>query len=956
LPFRSIGSLWGKWDLHFHTPSSYDYENKVITNEEIVTGLTSASIVAVAITDHHVIDHKRIRALQSLGGGGLTVFPAIELRSELGGSESVHLIGIFSELADPEHLWTKLQGPLELTPAEVAKKGGDDRVYVRFEQAAALIHELGGRVSVHVGRKSNSIENIGNDHPYKQAFKDDLARQHIDLFEMGRASDGKAYREKVFPAIGYERPLLICSDNHNMRNYKLKAPCWIKGDPAFATFQQIVSDPQERVYVGDVPPAVSRVRSNPTKYLRSISFNKVSGSGLSEDWFHGTVPLNSGFVAVIGNKGTGKTALAESIGLLGNTAQSNAFSFLNALKFRQPRNNKAKHFVAVLEWEDGRSVSKLLAEEVETDAVELVVYIPQNYLETVCNEIQTSENRFDKELKSVIFSHVENANRLGAETLDELLTYLTDQTDSRIKHLRGELSAINTKIVELQGQSSKETRQLLLNLHDEKKHELEAHDKGKPEEVKKPDTDAVKQKELEAIALQIEEKQGRKAELSSELRRTETANREALLKRAVADRVLGRIRNFVTQYETFLTDSLTDCEQLSLNPRELVKIETETAELTQIRSDAQTAVDEAAAAKVKAEAEVSDLRKSVENLTVKLDAPNIEYQKYLQMLEDWTQRRAEIVGDDAETGSIKYIEKQISGLSKIPKLLKKAVAEREFKAREIYRELQQLAGIYRSLYSPVQKFIEEHDLAVGNFSFEFEASITCSDFSEQLFRNVSQGRRGSFSGTEEGRKILKNLMDTADFNSEDGALAFANAVLDHLTHDRRDSAAPQIPLSDQLRKGSREQDVLDDVFSLSYLKPRYSITWFGKNIEELSPGERGSLLLIFYLLIDRRDIPLIVDQPEENVDNQTVFRLLVPCIKEARKRRQVIIVTHNPNLAVVCDADQVIHCSIEKSVRNKVSYTAGSLENPAINKLTIDVLEGTRPAFDHRDSKYQPKG
>ena len=116
------------------------------------------------------------------------------------------------------------------------------------------------------------------------------------------------------------------------------------------------------------------------------------------------------------------------------------------------------------------------------------------------------------------------------------------------------------------------------------------------------------------------------------------------------------------------------------------------------------------------------------------------------------------------------------------------------------------------------------------------------------------------------------------------------------------------------------------------------------------------MLLIFYLLIDRRDSPLILDQPEENLDNQTVYDLLAPCIQEARKRRQVIIVTHNPNLAVVCDADQVIRCSIEKESKNKATYTAGALENFVINQFAIDVLEGTRPAFDRRDSKYQERG
>ena len=123
-------------------------------------------------------------------------------------------------------------------------------------------------------------------------------------------------------------------------------------------------------------------------------------------------------------------------------------------------------------------------------------------------------------------------------------------------------------------------------------------------------------------------------------------------------------------------------------------------------------------------------------------------------------------------------------------------------------------------------------------------------------------------------------------------------------------------------------------------------------LDQLSPGERGTLLLVFYLLIDKSDIPLIIDQPEENLDNQTVYDILVPCIKEVKTRRQIIIVTHNPNLAVVCDADQVIYASIDKKDGNCVTYESGGIENPVINKHVVDVLEGTMPAFEDRDRKY----
>ena len=120
----------------------------------------------------------------------------------------------------------------------------------------------------------------------------------------------------------------------------------------------------------------------------------------------------------------------------------------------------------------------------------------------------------------------------------------------------------------------------------------------------------------------------------------------------------------------------------------------------------------------------------------------------------------------------------------------------------------------------------------------------------------------------------------------------------------------------------------------------------------LSPGERGTLLLVFYLLIDLGDMPLVIDQPEGNLDNHTVAKVLVDCIKEARKKRQVFIVTHNPNLAVVCDADQVVHANMAKDKGNMISYTTGALENPDMSKYVTDVLEGTRWAFDVRGAKY----
>jgi predicted ATPase len=104
--------------------------------------------------------------------------------------------------------------------------------------------------------------------------------------------------------------------------------------------------------------------------------------------------------------------------------------------------------------------------------------------------------------------------------------------------------------------------------------------------------------------------------------------------------------------------------------------------------------------------------------------------------------------------------------------------------------------------------------------------------------------------------------------------------------------------------------------------------------------------------VDKGNSPIILDQPEENLDNETIVSLLVPVLTEAKQKRQIIMVTHNPNLAVVCDAEQIIHCEFSRTNRHHITYTSGAIECKTINNKVVNVLEGTMPAFDNRKMKY----
>src|SRR5690554_467822 len=242
------GSEWRKWDLHFHTPSSYDYQDSSVTNQDIIEGLFENGISVVAITDHLIIDIPRVKELQQLGKEkGITVLPGIEFLAELRDKEPIHYIGIFSEEANLDLIWGQLENRTELLKIKSEAKKHNE-VYCVLKDTIELVKELGGIITIHAGNKTNSVENITNSLPHSIAQKTDIAKL-VDFYELGKPEDKKGYLEIVFPIIKKHIPMIITSDNHNIRNYTLKENCWIKSDKTFEGLKQVIYEPKERVRI-----------------------------------------------------------------------------------------------------------------------------------------------------------------------------------------------------------------------------------------------------------------------------------------------------------------------------------------------------------------------------------------------------------------------------------------------------------------------------------------------------------------------------------------------------------------------------------------------------------------------------------------------------------------------------------------------------------------------------------
>ncbi len=134
-----------------------------------------------------------------------------------------------------------------------------------------------------------------------------------------------------------------------------------------------------------------------------------------------------------------------------------------------------------------------------------------------------------------------------------------------------------------------------------------------------------------------------------------------------------------------------------------------------------------------------------------------------------------------------------------------------------------------------------------------------------------------------------------------------------------------------------------------YLNVIARIKYDEKTPEELSVGQRGTLYLCLKLATESFFDPIIIDQPEDDLDNDFIMKRLVPIFLTIKKYRQIIIVTHNANLVINADAEQVI---IAENNSESLSYSSGSLENPEIRKKLCDVLEGGKEAFIKREQKY----
>lgn len=122
-----------------------------------------------------------------------------------------------------------------------------------------------------------------------------------------------------------------------------------------------------------------------------------------------------------------------------------------------------------------------------------------------------------------------------------------------------------------------------------------------------------------------------------------------------------------------------------------------------------------------------------------------------------------------------------------------------------------------------------------------------------------------------------------------------------------------------------------------------------KSIAKLSLGQQQSILLAI-LIHSESTNPLLIDQPEDNLDSEFIYKTIVTNLRKIKEKRQVIIVTHNANIAVLGDAELIIPLR-STNIKSQI-ISRGSIDKSDIRNLCCDILEGGQRAFNNRQVLY----
>lgn len=943
------GSEWRRWDLHVHSDASTESKS---SPEDIISKMKEKGISVFAVTDHSCVDN--IDKFWSLVNQekDLHFLPGIELKTDKG-DKSVHLIGIFPEFDKNNHLITtnylkeNLLSKIDCTETKLIDIGKEKlgfgktemeyrnrgllEITVPFEKSAEEIRKIGGICIVHAGSKSRSIEKEMNHERSEEEndllnslghLKETLMKEYIDVCELPNFNSS-SLEQRGFYLKQFNKPSIVSSDSHKLDDIGEKYT-WIKSDPTFEGLRQILYEPEARVHIGKTIPDTR----DENRIIKSIFFRNSNG------WFADIeFPINPALVSVIGGKGSGKTALLDLTAYATGSWVENKDSFLHKAH---------KEIIGTeitVEWLGGPPDNATIEKRLIAGKTNKVRYLSQQFVEQLCSEDRVGIELIN-EIENVIFAYLDETEKLGETSFADLRAAKTERLREQKTRLRTAINKLNEEIMLLnQEQRSMPQKESRIK-------ELQKEKKGLEKQI--PSFDSKEEQEQEnklmtlrnqrkAIIEQISEKK-QLVETIIKIRHRIKAFEDGMhefYEGLKADLSIIGIKSDVLENfkPTFKADVLTP---LKMRQDELER------EIKEISGSDIDVCPEKITHK--------SIDKRIAELEAKSTTDQAKKQKSIEI-----QKRIQAIETEIEklTKAINDIKSEKS------KQLKNKFGDRYGKYLSYFDNLKEEQKILEDLYSSLSRTLGTGNEEEKSLEFYIKWQANINDWSKQGESLLDQRAKGPFRVTGDlaakAKEIIEQYWIVGDNENIKRALQKLRETFDDEAYT----------LQTQLLSGVSEAQFDDWLYNTDHISLNYGIKYDGLELENLSPGVKGIVLLILYLEMDKNDRrPLLIDQPEENLDNQSVYKVLTGYFQKAKTRRQIILITHNPNLVVNTDSEQVIVASFEKtppSGEAKITYSLGAIEDTRKDPIGKDfgtrekaceILEGGEAAFHMREKKY----
>lgn len=992
------GSIWRKWDLHVHTPASVLYNNFEGTDEaekwdRYLQKLGSLRGISVlGLTDYFSIDgYKKVLAYLHDNPDNLKnidlFLSNVELRILPVTNESgaINLHVIFSpdeEIID--NLESQFFSNLEFSYQNVSYKctrsdlvrlgkaylnnnrENEQRAYkAGAEQFKTDLTSLKSVFAKNEKLRNNSliiVSNSGSDgasglqHSSLAATRHEIYR-FADAIFSGNPTDrnyflgyGADDQKEILRRYGALKPCIHGSDAHELGKIcqpELDRFTWIKADPTFGGLKQIIYEPEARVKIQE---------TNPGQDHKKPFFFKIDvGQGYifeknKPQFARNEIDLNRDLIAIIGGRGTGKSLLLDAIkktfdktpatkdgprfAKINNSLDFKTAYFkeegppsmyslpeVNNLDYLHVQQGEVKDIVEDASRLDaeikkligiGKPTTKLYIEDEKKQAAIQIIVNTEKWLRRVddfgnkINDVTTQkeERKTYEELIATITT-AENKALIAQYRKNSILIDFLSKKSSAIDELLLELDA--TKMSLTRKIESINTVWFEVDVNDA------INDAIKAFIAQNTDTFALKPIMLHA------------GELDIIVAKKEMTNKQ----QQKLTEILGQ------DYCEDIEDIFEKSKYLkgTISP---VDFNMQRKEAQSIKEDAKRSIQELESANttIREKFKEENITEEVATLLGKVD----QYQAAI----------------DEINSKIKIIESRKKSLSEnytsLFDMAEKFKEDWEQAKQDIEQKWKQLKDGESEGQSPQQQLI--HKL-LADIEIRAEIHFDDSVFYNELQKCLDMRRFRSVEGTspQEGMEkafdvrcmesFLRLIKNEAVISLEDGMPITLKELID------RDGYFVADGQSELLRTLFLQENVNEYVRVLS------KSTYKNKEPFELSVGQRGTFYVCLKLATDTFGLPFVFDQPEDDLDNDFIANELVKMFTDIKKYRQVIIVTHNANLCVNADADQIIVAANKDEI---LSYATGALENPNIRESVYNILEGGEEAFLKREQKYAFSG